>query len=378
MPRRWRTVVTALLTRPPTSRSSSAGGSRRRLRERLPEGLGLLVGQVRIGRAAGHGLRVQACAGAGVEAADDEPIASAIEQCKGEALVAAGVLERVEPHEPHSPERALEVAFDHRGPSRDLVDIADDLSNPLQVAAEDGLERLVVAAPGDALEPPAEGPNTPDEPDHRQDEGEHDDQQPTDDETDVGGDERVEVDQTSSRAGQVESSVRRLAAAHPVLSFAAMAKRTRGNRPPARSAAKRTARPATPASGPFRATPRLATDHTGHDHADHTGHDHGDGMPVQSSSSLTEAEIARAAELEAEANARERAAIADSLRRRARGQANVLQEPGDINAPLSVRAAHEYAYVARDVKRIALTASLMVAILAVLHILVNVTGVITL
>jgi hypothetical protein len=45
---------------------------------------------------------------------------------------------------------------------------------------------------------------------------------------------------------------------------------------------------------------------------------------------------------------------------------------------LSVRAAHEYAYVARDVKRIALTASLMVAILAVLHILVNVLGVITL
>ena len=124
-------------------------------------------------------------------------------------------------------------------------------------------------------------------------------------------------------------------------------------------------------------TPRPATDHTGHDHTDHTGHDHGDGLPIQSSSSLTEAEVARAAELEAEANARERAAIAESLRRRARGQANVLQEPGDINAPLSVRAAHEYAYVARDVKRIALTASLMVAILAVLHILVNVMGVIT-
>ena len=40
--------------------------------------------------------------------------------------------------------------------------------------------------------------------------------------------------------------------------------------------------------------------------------------------------------------------------------------------------AHEYAYVARDVKRIALTAGLMVAILAVLEILVNVLGVITL
>lgn len=100
---------------------------------------------------------------------------------------------------------------------------------------------------------------------------------------------------------------------------------------------------------------------------------------MQSLSSLTEAEVARAAELEAEANARERAAIADSLRRRARGQAAAEPVPlGDINAPLSVRAAHEYAYVARDVKRIALTASLMVAILAVLHILVNVMGVVTL
>jgi hypothetical protein len=51
---------------------------------------------------------------------------------------------------------------------------------------------------------------------------------------------------------------------------------------------------------------------------------------------------------------------------------------GDLNAPLSVRAAHEYAYVARDVKRIALTASLMIGILAVIYLLTNVFGVITL
>ena len=50
----------------------------------------------------------------------------------------------------------------------------------------------------------------------------------------------------------------------------------------------------------------------------------------------------------------------------------------DHNAPLSVRAAHEYAYVARDVKRIAVTAGLMIGILAVLYILTNVLGVITL
>ena len=101
--------------------------------------------------------------------------------------------------------------------------------------------------------------------------------------------------------------------------------------------------------------------------------------PVVRTSGLTEAEVQRAAELEAEVTARERAAIAESIRRRARGhspEANVLA--GDVNAPLSVRAAHEYAYVARDVRRILLTGGLMVAILAVLAILINVMGVITL
>ncbi|HEV2005337.1 MAG TPA: hypothetical protein VGQ85_01880 [Candidatus Limnocylindrales bacterium] len=101
--------------------------------------------------------------------------------------------------------------------------------------------------------------------------------------------------------------------------------------------------------------------------------------PIVRTSGLTEAEVQRAAELEAEVTARERAAIAESIRRRARGhspEANVLA--GDVNAPLSVRAAHEYAYVARDVRRILLTGGLMVAILAVLAILINVMGVITL
>lgn len=158
-----------------------------------------------------------------------------------------------------------------------------------------------------------------------------------------------------------------------------MAKRTRyGNRPNARQAAKRAPKPAAPGAGPVRATPPTGTNgaipHT-HDH-DHD-HDHGE-VPLRSGSALTEAEIARAAELEAEATAIERAAIAESLRRRARGQAGEHHLARDVNAPLSVRMSHEYAYVARDVKRIALTASLMVAILAVLHILVNVLGVIAL
>lgn len=150
-----------------------------------------------------------------------------------------------------------------------------------------------------------------------------------------------------------------------------MAKRTRYPNRTARRNAKRDARAgASPSSArpPVRPSPADAP----------IPADLPDDEPILASgSSLTEAEIARAAELEAESNARERAAIAESLRRRSRTEERDFT-PGDLNAPLSVRAAHEYAYVARDVKRIALTASLMIGILAVLYVLTNVLGVITL
>jgi hypothetical protein len=105
-----------------------------------------------------------------------------------------------------------------------------------------------------------------------------------------------------------------------------------------------------------------------------------DDMPARSSSGLTEAELRRAEQLEAEATAKERAAIAASLRRQAaRSEDNDRPGPrDDVNAPLSVRMAHEYAYVARDVRRILLTGGLMVGILAVLAVLINVAGVIKL
>jgi len=99
-------------------------------------------------------------------------------------------------------------------------------------------------------------------------------------------------------------------------------------------------------------------------------------MPLRSSGHLTEDEIRRASELEAEQAARERAAIAEAIRSRTRGRGHEAGAGVDLNAPLSVRAAHEYAYVARDVRRIGLTAGLTIAILAVVYVLVNVLGVI--
>lgn len=91
---------------------------------------------------------------------------------------------------------------------------------------------------------------------------------------------------------------------------------------------------------------------------------------------LSQAEIDRAAQLEAEMTARERAL--EAVRRRGAGAAAAGREHVDVNQPLSVRASHEYDYVARDVRRIILTGSLMVGILAALDILVNVMGVVKL
>jgi hypothetical protein len=155
-----------------------------------------------------------------------------------------------------------------------------------------------------------------------------------------------------------------------------MAKRTRyPNRTTARPVDRRDSRAEVPASGTgirsVAAEPELIDASLADELADAAA-------MRPTSSGLTDAELRRAEALEAEATAKEKAAIAESLRRRNRGAADDLTPVADINAPLSVRMSHEYDYVARDVKRIALTGGLMVAILAVLDILVNVAGVIKL
>jgi hypothetical protein len=88
---------------------------------------------------------------------------------------------------------------------------------------------------------------------------------------------------------------------------------------------------------------------------------------------LSQAEIDRAAQLEAKLTGQERAIQAAT---RARAAAVPTAHGAvDVNAPLAVRASREYAYVARDIRRIALTGGLMIAILAVIAVLVDVLGV---
>jgi hypothetical protein len=88
---------------------------------------------------------------------------------------------------------------------------------------------------------------------------------------------------------------------------------------------------------------------------------------------LSQAEIDRAAQLESEMTSREKALQA-ATRARAAGTP-ATHALVDVNAPLAVRAAKEYAYVARDVRRIAITGGLMALILAVIAFLVDVLGV---
>lgn len=161
-----------------------------------------------------------------------------------------------------------------------------------------------------------------------------------------------------------------------------MAKRTKFQHKPAAQrpgrAAATPSRPATPAASPSTARPTVRPASIADEPLPV---DLPDDAPIRASaSSLTDAEEHRAAEIEAQLRAQERADLAEELRRKARAKEGIeaSHRIGDVNAPLAVRMAHEYAYVARDVKRIALTAGLMVAILAVLEILVNVMGVITL
>jgi hypothetical protein len=88
--------------------------------------------------------------------------------------------------------------------------------------------------------------------------------------------------------------------------------------------------------------------------------------------SLTPEEEARAAELEAKILDEERAAEASV--RRPRGRRDQTSVPVERQGTLAVRAADEYAYVVRDVRRIALVGGSLVAFLFGLYAVAEITG----
>jgi len=97
------------------------------------------------------------------------------------------------------------------------------------------------------------------------------------------------------------------------------------------------------------------------------------GAPDRPPGGVTREEELRAAELEAAILA-EQAAADTSRRARERARRPSVDTVGGVSytsVPLSVRAADEYGYVKRDIRRIAIVGGFLIAILAVLEVLVN-------
>ena len=128
-----------------------------------------------------------------------------------------------------------------------------------------------------------------------------------------------------------------------------MAKRSRGSmsRPGQRAPLQRQA--VRPASRPVTAAPAIPRPDT-----------------------LTEAEEARAAQLEAAIVAEER--DAEAAKRRNRAARSVEPQPVRSTSSLSVSTAEEYAYVARDVRRITIVGGMMIVILLAIWVLAHLTG----
>jgi hypothetical protein len=89
---------------------------------------------------------------------------------------------------------------------------------------------------------------------------------------------------------------------------------------------------------------------------------------------LTDEEAARAAEIEARLVAAERSAE-EAARRQTSGRRRPVAETPVRAGSIAVRATQEYAYVARDVRRIALIGGSMIALLIAIWIVTQVTGI---
>lgn len=94
------------------------------------------------------------------------------------------------------------------------------------------------------------------------------------------------------------------------------------------------------------------------------------------STTLSAAEEARAAELEEQILAQERAADAARRRPKGRARAEFAVAGRGESSILAARAVEEYAYVQRDLRRIAKVGGGIVAVVAVLWVLIDLTHII--
>lgn len=97
--------------------------------------------------------------------------------------------------------------------------------------------------------------------------------------------------------------------------------------------------------------------------------------PPAGSVSLTAAEEARAAELEAQIVATERTAETNATRARERARRPAEGEVRVRSGSIAERASHEYAYVARDVRRIITIGGSLIGFLLALWVVLQATGI---
>jgi hypothetical protein len=135
-----------------------------------------------------------------VEAAQDEATTERVEQGDREALVAAGVLERVEPDEAEPLDRSPAPRLEDGRTRRELVELAGNRVDLVEVGIEDCAEIGTIVAPGQAVELMSQPPDPT-----RLDEGDDEQDQQREPESgdgrpDVWRDEGVEIDRWVLRA----------------------------------------------------------------------------------------------------------------------------------------------------------------------------------
>jgi hypothetical protein len=99
-----------------------------------------------------------------------------------------------------------------------------------------------------------------------------------------------------------------------------------------------------------------------------------EGPPTKPSTTLTPAEEARAAELEAQIVAAEREAEVAAGRARERSRRPAEPDARVRAGSIAIRANEEYAYVSRDVRRLVIIGGSLIAVLIGLWVVIQATG----
>ena len=281
-------------------------------------------------------------------------------QGEREALVAAGVLERVEPDEPDPLDRAPAGRLEHRRPGRQLVDLAGDREDLVEVGVEDA-SRLRPSSP--RVRPSSRPPEAPIR--RRQDDDEDGAARTAIAEEDDGGADRRGRRRAFRSIGR-SSGTRAVATAGPSLASARFDHAGRLRRRPRRDARypppTRDPRPRRHPDRPMAKRKRLgARPRASATSPAPTGRPRPATAP--GGGVTPDEEEARAAELEAailaEEKARRRRPRERSRRATTRPRGRPIWRPRT-----SVAEDDEYAYVQRDLRRIVVVGGLLIAILA--------------